>query len=241
MSEPTTYPIRAVTIDDKLYMTYIKLLKPQYAPYLASIQAVMNQYIVPYAYFAMANARGALDPTVLSTYTSSAQNKINEALGPFSVTFTLNAQGIAGGLRLLFEARKGTNVVSTDHEIKGQGPDFGPVYEQSKDIAKARWASYPEAINEANVLSILGLAQLGYERFMTEGTPTPRQQLAVLKHKIKLNAVDPVEYINRLRDSVNKYEVGYQKGVSKYSYVIKWISEGLVAAFKASKIVYEVL
>jgi hypothetical protein len=241
MSQTQAYPIRAVTIDDKMYLTYVKLLKPQYAPYLASIQAVMNQYIVPYAYFGLANARGMLDPTVLNSYTSKAQAKINEVLQPFGVTFTLNAQGITGGIKVAWEARKGTNVVGSDHEIKGQGPDFGPVYEQSKELAKARWAYYSEMLTETNVTTILGLASLGYQRFVTGTSPTPEQQLAALKHWIKIQAVDPTEYINRLKDAVDKYEQGYQYGVSKYSYIIRWVADGLVAAFKATRSVYEVL
>lgn len=241
MAQTQTYPIRAVSIDDKIYMTYAKLTKPQYAPYLASIQAVMNQYIVPYAYFAMAKARNALNLETLNTYTSKAQAKINEVLSPLGVAFTLNAQDIPEGVKVLFQASKGQNVVGGDHEIKGRGTDFGPAYEQSKDIAKLRWASYADMLTEVNVESILGLANLGYTRFVTGTNPTPEQELAAIKHMIKLSAVDPARYINRLRESVEKYATSYQYGVHKYSYISRWLSEGFVAAFKAARAVFEVL
>jgi hypothetical protein len=241
MSETVKYPIRAVTIDERVLLTYLKLVKPQYAPYLAAIQSVMNQYIVPYAYFGMASTRGTLDREVLDRYTVMAQAKINEALGIFGVAFTLSAQGTERGVKVAFEARKGDNTAKSDHEITGQGPDFGPVYGQSKDIAKARWASYPDMLNEANVRVIFDLSSMGYEYFVLGTNPTPKQQIAALKHRIKLSAVDPAMYIDRVKEAVEKYEKGYEYGVHKYSYAIRWISEGLVAAFKATKTVYHVL
>jgi hypothetical protein len=241
MSEPTTYPVRALPLDERLMLTYYKLNKPQYAPYLAAIQATMNQYIVPYAYFALAEANNQPNDAALSQYTNAANSKINEVLGVFGVSFTVTPEPITGGLRVGFRAQKGTNTAETSHEIRGQGPDFAPLYEQSKDIAKVRWDAYTKIVAPDHVVEILRLAGVGYETFMLEGTPSPRQVLAVIKHKMKLGAVDPEEYINRLKDAVGKYETGYQHGASKYSYINRWITDGLVAAVKATGAVYQVL
>jgi hypothetical protein len=241
MSGPTTYPVRALPIEERLVFTYYKLNKPQYAPYLAAIQAVMNQYIVPYAYFALAEANDQSDDTALNRYTTVANAKINEVLGVFSVTFNVAPEPITGGLRLGFRAQKGGNTAETSHEIKGQGPDFAPLYEQSKNLAKVRWEAYTRIVTEDSVREILRLAGMGYESFMLDGTPGPRQVLAVIKHKMKIGAVDPQYYINKLKDSVSKYESGYQYGVSKYSYISRWIMDGFVAAVKAAGAVYQVL
>ncbi len=241
MSQTQDYPVRAIPLDERLVTTYIKMIKPQYAPYLAAIQAVMNRYIVPYAYLALAEANDRPVEDYLERYTNTANSKINEALAIFGVNFQVTPEPISGGLKLDFTARKGGNTAETSHEITGRGPDFGPVYAQSMDIAKVRWASYTRLVTEDHVREILKLAGMGYEVFMTEGSPTARQVMAVLKHQMKLSAVDPQEYINRLRGAVDKYEVGYQHGVGKYSYISKWISDGFVAAVKATFTVYQVL
>jgi len=241
MSTTTTYPIRAVPIDVRVMLSYSKMGKPHLAPYLAAIQAVMNQYIVPYAYLAMGYREGLVDATFISQYDTKASQKITEALELFDVSFAVVGTPISGGIRVNFTATKGTTTRTGDHNITGSGPDFGPVYEQAKEIAKARWASYPELLNPTLVRQILDLANAGYERFVLGDSPTPKQQLAAIKHKIKTLAVNPTEYINRLRDAVDKYEVGYQEGVAKYSYAIRWVGDGLVAAVKAVKTVYDVL
>jgi hypothetical protein len=235
------YPVRAIPLEERLIFTYIKLTKPQYAPYLATIQSVMNQYIVPYTFFALAVAQGTPDDTLLQNYTAMAKAKINEVLAVFGVNFDVTYSHIQKGLKLTFEAQKGGNTSRAEHEIAGRGPNFGPLYAQSKDIAKVRWAAYTELVQEDRVHEILELANMGYEVFMLEGTPTPRQIMAALKHKIKLMTVDPAEYIRRLKESVDKYEYGYQHGVMKYSYISPWLSDGLVAAVKATGAVYQVL
>jgi hypothetical protein len=240
-NQVATLAIRAVPLDLRLAYAYIKLTKPQYSPYLATIQAVMNQYIVPYAYFAMIKAQNALDPELLVRYTDSAYAKINEVLRVFGVEFKLGAGEQKDKLVVTFEAVKAGRTAQDEHLFTGEGPDFGPVYEQSLGIAKVRWASYADMLNEESVRGILELANMGYEAFMTDGSPSPRRQIAILKHKLKLMAVDPQLYITRIKEAMDKYELGYQHGVQKYSYIIRWISDGLVAAFKATKTVLQVL
>jgi hypothetical protein len=222
-------------------LSYSKLNKPQYVPYLAAIQAVMNQYIVPYAYLAMGYREGLVDTTLIGQYDTKASEKITEALELFGVSFTVAGTPITDGLRVNFTATRGTSTATGDHSITGSGPDFGPVYEQAKEIAKARWTSYTELLNPTLVRQILELANTGFERFILGDSPTPKQQLAAIKHKIKILAVNPTEYINRIRDAADKYEVGYQEGVSRYSYAIRWVGDGLVAAVKAAKSVLDVL
>jgi len=241
MSQTQNYPVRAIQLSERMKLTYFKTTKPQYAPYLAAIQAVMNQYIVPYAYFALAQANGVSDEEGVSRYTNAANSKINEVLGALSVSFTVTPEAIAGGLRLSFRAQKGGDTAEERHDLTGQGPDFAPLYEQSKDIAKVRWDAYTKIVGPDQVREILRLAGMGYETFMLEGTPSPRQVLAVIKHKMKLGAVDPEHYIDRLKGAVNKYGTGYEYGVGKYSYISRWIMDGLVAAVKATEAVYRVL
>jgi hypothetical protein len=238
---PTVYPLRVVTIEERVSLTHLKMQKPQYAPYLAAIQSVMNQNIVPYAFFGMAHTRGMLDPSLLDAYTNSAESRINNVLTSLGVTFDLAAVPITGGIRVHFGATKGPNSAGSFGEINGEGPDFGPVYGQSKDIAVARWASYPELLSETDVRLILGLATEGYGRFVLGDNPTPRQQLAAIKHRLKITAVDPTQYIERLRGAVEKYGIGYELGVEKYSYVIRWVGQALRVATQAAKIVFDVL
>jgi hypothetical protein len=243
-----TYPIRVVSIEDRTYFTHVKLKKPQYIPYIPTIQATMNKYIVPYAYLAMGYVAGGVDMTTIQQYTQLAQPKISEVLNFFGASFTIEPvliydqdQQARMGLKLRMAAQKGTNAVGYDADIVGSGPDFGPLYEESKDLAIKRWEAYTKLLTESDVRSILGLAALGYELFMTEGSPTPKQQLAVVKHRLKLSSVDPNRYIDRVREVVDKYGSGYEMGVMKYSYINKWITEGLKAATKATQIVLEVL
>jgi hypothetical protein len=241
MAATPTYPVRALPIDERLILTQYKMYKPQFAPYLAAIQAVMNRFIVPYAFIAMAYTRGTYDDALVDLYTTKASESITQALNPFDVNFTIEWDEVTGGLVLDFTARKGTATAATSHEITGRGPDFGPLYEESKDIAKVRWEAYTQLLEEEHVREILRLAGMGYERFMLDDTPTARHLMAVFKHKLKLAAVDPEQYLERIRGAVEKYEQGYEYGVAKYSSISPWISDGLVAAVKASGIVYQVL
>jgi hypothetical protein len=242
------YPVRAVTIDERVYFTELKLQKPQYAPFIPAIQATMNQYIVPYSFLAHAYVRGFFDDGTIGSYTQLATSRINQVLSHFGVTFSIEPsvifdaqQGVRRGLRIKMTASKGGLTLSHTADLVGAGPDFGPVYAESKDLAVKRWKAYTEILKEQDVPNILYMAAFGYELFMTEGTPTPRQLLAAVKHKIKLTAVNPSEYIKRIREAVEKYAVGYTYGIDKYSYISRWVMEGLRAAFHATRLVLEVL
>jgi hypothetical protein len=235
------YPVRAVAVSERVYFTLLKLQKPQYAPFVAAIQATMNQHIVPYSFLAMGYAAGFVDNQLITQYTNLVQPKINEVVGVFGVEFSVQAEGIRGGLKLRLKAKKGDKEAGHEADLVGAGPDFGPLYAESKDLAKARWDAFTKMLKEQDVPSILHAAALGYEWFMLGGNPTPKQQIAVVKHKMRLAAVDPAEYVKRVREAVERYAAGYTYGISKYSYVIKWVSEGLRAAFHATRIVLEVL
>jgi hypothetical protein len=245
---PTTYPVRVVSIEDRAYFTQLKLQKPQYTPFIPAIQSTMNKYIVPYAFLAKGYVDGFVDIFLIQRYTNLVQPKINDVVSQFGVSFEVSADAIADpgtgarrGLRLSMAAAKGGTSVAHDADLVGQGPDFSPLYGESKDLAKARWEAYTRILTEPDVRMILNLAALGYELFMTEGTPTPRQQLAAVKHRMKLAAVDANYYLNAIREALDEYEAGYTAGVQKYSHISRWVMEGIRAATKATFVVLQVL
>jgi hypothetical protein len=76
---------------------------------------------------------------------------------------------------------------------------------------------------------------------MTEGSPTAKQLMAAVKHSIRLDAVEPNMYVERLKGAVEKYQVGYKYGAEKYKVVFAWVGDALRAAFYLTRDIVRVL
>jgi hypothetical protein len=222
-------------------LTQLKSQKPQYAPFVASIQAVLNESFGPLGILAYGVAGSRVTATDVNNYVSSVKSEIASKLQPLGVAFDFSASPTTGGLTLSWTATKGTNSDTGSHTITGNVEDVSDDWLQSLSIAANRFSRWVQTLDATKAKSILDAAAIGYQAFMTGGTPTAKQQMAALKHQLRIKSVDPTLYIQQLSNGVNKYQVGYQAAADKYKTVVKWVMDALVGATKATISVVKVL
>ena len=232
---------RIVPVELRLVLTQLKAQKPAYAPFIAAVQATINEAFGPLGILAYGSAGGRITAGDVSSYVNAVKPGVNSKLTPLGVSFDFAASPAAGGLSVTWTAAKGTATDSGSHTITGNVEDVSDDWAQSLAIAANRFSRWVQTLDPNKARAILDTAAAGYEAFMTGGTPTARQQMAALKHKLRIKAVDPAMYVSQLQVGATKYQVGYQNAVSKYREVAKWIMDALLAATKATISVAKVL
>jgi hypothetical protein len=234
-------PTRLIGIFDRVALTLLKESKPAYAPYIAAIQAAANEFIGPMGFLAYGVYLGKVRQDVIDQYVKAAKPKFDSVIGVLGVSADVTAYITEAFFTVRWTVSKGGNSVSNGYTIQNRGDDFSPDYLASLANAAARWARYVGNIGVEEVQVILNAAKEGYTRFMTEGTPTAKQLMAAVKHSIRLDAVDPNMYIERLKGATERYQSGYQAGAEKYKTVFAWVGDALRAAFYLTKDIVQVL
>ena len=232
---------RLVPIELRLVLTQLKAQKPAYAPFIAAVQATINEAFGPLGILAYGSAGGRITAGDVSSYVSAVKSEVNSRLTPLGVSFDFSASPVSGGISVTWTATKGTATDSGSHTITGSVEDVSDDWAESLTIAANRFGRWVQTLDPNKARAILDAATLGYEKFMTEGTPTARQQMAALKHKLRIKAVDPAFYVSQTQGAGSKYQLGYQNAVAKYREVAKWIMDALLAATKATISVAKVL
>jgi hypothetical protein len=232
---------RLVPVELRLVLTQLKAQKPQYAPFVASIQAVINEAFGPLGILAYGAAGGRVTSTDVSSYVNAVKSEVGTKLQPLGVTFDFSVSPTSGGLSVSWTATKGASSDTGSHTITGNVEDVSDDWLQSLTIAANRFSRWVQTLDAAKAKSILDAAAVGYETFMTSGTPTAKQQMAALKHKLRIKAVDPTLYVSQLQNGAAKYQTGYQAAVDKYRVVAKWVMDALLGATKATISVVKVL
>ena len=232
---------RITTVDLRLVLTQLKAQKPQYAPYLAAIQAASNEFIGPMGFLAYGIANGHLGEDVVNLYLQRAKPEFDSKIALLGVTVQLSASPTPGGLSISWAASKTGASDSGSYTIAGLTEDFSDDWIDSLTIAANRWSRFANSLTADMADKILNAAQVGYEQFMTEGTPTAKQIMAALKHKIRLLAVDRTYYVNRVREAVQRYQAGYQAGKTAYATAFKYVGDALAAATRLSVSIFRVL
>jgi hypothetical protein len=237
----TINPVRLVAVDERVALTLLKARKPEYAPYIAAIQAAANEFMAPIGFIAYGVKLGKLRQGDLNTYIMYASPAINQKLSPLGVSASFTGTVDVSGVTVSWTVSKGGNSKAGSYTITGQAPDFSGDYAESKNIAYARWTRYIQGLTPGVVDKIFEAAKQGYQDFMSEGAVGPRKAMAILKHSLRLDAVDRQFYINQVQKSADKYPIGYQYGVEKYKAVFVWVGDALRGAFYLTKDIFEVL
>jgi hypothetical protein len=232
---------RITPVELRLVLTQLKSQKPAYAPFIAAAQAIINEVFGPLGILAYGSAGGRITAGDVSSYVSAVKPEVNSKLTPLGVAFDFAANPAAGGLTVSWTAAKGASSDSGTHTITGNVEDVSDDWAQSLSIAVNRFSRWVQTLDSNKARAILDAAAVGYERFMTSGTPSGQQQMAVLKHKLRIKAVDPAFYVSQIQGAGSKYQVGYQNAVAKYRAVAKWVMDALLAATKATISVAKVL
>jgi len=232
---------RITPVELRLMLTQLKAQKPMYAPFIAAVQAVINEAFGPLGILAYGSAGGRITAADVSSYVNAVKGEVNSKLTPLGVSFDFAASPTAGGLTVSWTAAKGTTTDSGSHTITGSVEDVSDDWAESLTIAANRFSRWVQTLDPNKARAILDAAAVGYERFMTEGTPTARQQMAVLKQKLRIKAVDPAFYVSQIQGSTSKYQMGYQNAVAKYREVARWTVDALLAATRATISVAKVL
>jgi len=232
---------RIIPVELRLVLTQLKAQKPAYAPFIASVQAVINEAFGPLGILAYGAAGGRITASDVSSYVDSVKPEVGNKLQPLAVAFDFSASPASGGLTVSWTATKGAASDTGSHTITGNVEDVSDDWLQSLSIAANRFARWVQTLDATKARAILDAAAVGYEAFMTGGTPTARQKMAALKQKLRIKAVDPTMYVQRIAGSANMYQTGYQAAVDKYRTVAKWVIDALVAATKATISVAKVL
>ena len=232
---------RIVPVELRLVLTQLKAQKPAYAPFIAATQAIINEAFGPLGILAYGSAGGRITAGDVSSYVNAIKPEVNSKLTLLGVSLDFSASPAAGGLSVTWTAAKGTATDSGSHTITGNVEDVSDDWIQSLNIAVNRFSRWVQTLDPNKARAILDAAAVGYERFMTEGTPTARQQMAALKHRLRIKAVDPAFYGSQIQGATSKYQMSYQNAVAKYREVAKWIMDALLAATKATISVAKVL
>jgi hypothetical protein len=234
-------PTRLIGIDERVALTLLRERKPAYAPYIAAIQAAANEFMAPIGFIAYGVKLGKLGQSDLNIYIMYASPVINQKLSPLGVSVNFTGTVGADGVTVTWTVSKGTNSKTGSYTITGQAPDFSGDYAGSKDLAYARWTRYIQFLTPEAVDKIFEAAKQGYQDFMSEGAIGPRKAMAMIKHALRLDAVDRQFYISQVKNSAEKYPIGYQYGVEKYKTVFVWVGDALRGAFYLTKDIFEVL
>ena len=236
-----TGAVRIVRVDERLVLTELKRAKPWYAPYIAAVQAAANEFVGPMGFLAYGIAGGRIDASVLDQYVAQAKPEFDAKISPLGVATTFSASPVPGGLSVSWSVAKGTATDSGSYTIRGLTEDFSDDWADSLTLAVNRWSRFANSLTADMADKILSSAQIGYEQFMTEGTPTAQQLMAALKHKVRLSAVDRNFYVNQIKGAVQKYQSGYQEAKAKYAEVFKYVGDALYAATKLTISIFRVL
>lgn len=236
-----TGAVRIMTVDDRLVLTELKRLKPQYAPYIAAIQAASNEFVGPMGFLAYGIVGGRIDASVVNEYVGRAKTDFDAKVSPLGVAVTFSASPATGGLSVSWTAAKGAATDSGSYVIRGLAEDFSDDWADALTLAVNRWSRFVNALTPDMADKILNAAQVGYEAFMTGGTPTAEQLMASIKHKVRLSAVDRNFYVNQIKGAINRYQVGYQGAKAKYAEVFKYVGDALHAALKLTISIFRVL
>ena len=232
---------RIIPVEMRLVLTQLKAQKPAYAPFIAAAQAIVNEAFGPLGILAYGAAGGRVTASDVTNYVNAVKPEVSNKLQPLGVVFDFSASPVSGGLSVSWTATKGAASDSGSHTIAGNVEDVADDWLQSLSIAANRFSRWVQTLDSAKARAILDAAAVGYEAFMTGGTPTAKQQMAALKHKLRIKAVDQVMYVQQLQVGATKYQTGYQMAVDKYRTVAKWVIDALVAATKATISVAKVL
>ena len=166
---------------------------------------------------------------------------INQKLSPLGVNANFSGTLSADGVIITWTVSKDGRSKTGSYAVTGQAPDFSGDYAASKDLAYARWSRYIQFLTPEAVDKIFEAAKQGYQDFLSEGAAGPRKAMAMIKHALRLDAVDRQFYINQVKNSAEKYTTGYQYGVEKYKAVFAWVGDALRGAFYLTRDVFEVL
>lgn len=232
---------RIVSVNERLLLTELKRRKPQYAPYLATIQAVTNEILGPMGFLAYGIAKGAIDYDLVDRYVVEAKALIGKKLTPLGVGIDLTATPTNKGLAITWAAIKQQVTDNGSYVIQGLSEDFSDDWVESLTLAKSRWSRFVNSLTPDMADKILSAAQIGYEEFMLNESPTPKQILAVTKHKIRLLSVDRNLYVNRTKEAIQRYELGYKDAKVKYGEVMRYVGDALRAATRLTISVFKVL
>lgn len=232
---------RIVSVDERLILSELKRLKPNYAPYLAAIQAAANQFLGPLGFLAYGIAGGRIDVNAVNEYVRQAKSEFDSKISPLGVMVTFSTSPTSGGLSVSWTAAKDERTDSGSYTITGLTEDFSDDWVDSLTLAVNRWSRFVNTLTPDVADKILKAAQIGYEAFMTGGTPSAKQLMAVTKHKVRLSAVDRNFYVNQIKGAVQKYQEGYQGARAKYSEVFKYVGDALRAATRLTISVFKVL
>ena len=232
---------RLTPVELRILLTAYKEQKRTYAPFVAGVQAALNEAFGAIGVIAYGIAGGRLTQTELTQFADAVRPELQSRLSVLGVTFDFTATAAGGGVDLSWSATKGANSDSGTHQIRGNVEDFSDDYLQSLNIAVNRFARWAATVTADVADRILDAASEGYQRFMTEGTPTAKQALAALKHKLRVAAVDRNLYVSQLQGSSTKYQNGYQSGATKYQVIGRWALDGILGATKATLSVLKVL
>lgn len=240
-------PVRIVTVDDRLVLTELKRANPQYAPYIAAIQAAANEFMGPMGFLAYGIAKGNIDANAVDEYVRVAEPEFNYKIRPLGVSVQFSASPVSGGLQVSWTAVNtvsgpGTDsAVSGSYTITGLAEDFSEDWAESLALAADRWSRFVNTLTPEMADKILRAAQVGYEEFIIGRSPSPKQIMAALKHKVKLLAVDRNYYVDRIREAAERYQAGYKEAKTKYAEVFKYVGDALYAATKLTISIFKVL
>ncbi|MEM4959865.1 MAG: hypothetical protein QXX12_08365, partial [Nanopusillaceae archaeon] len=116
--------------------------------------------------------------------------------------------------------------------VSAQAPvKFTEDWSDSADLAVKRYARYTQTITADDWNAIRATAIKGYEAFIGE-SDHPRHRMAALKYAVSIGSIDPEYYLERIRESVEKYKMGYELGKMKFDYKQNVVITGLAAARK---------
>ncbi|MEM4964181.1 MAG: hypothetical protein QXT13_08545 [Pyrobaculum sp.] len=213
---------------DTVELTILRYEKPTLKYVLPGATALANQIFVAIAYADY--IRPHVHPETLDEFLGYIKSQFTKFKDYFGVNVNVyKLEEVRGGVEFNADLERSGKVnvnitVSAYTDIK-----FTEDWMASRDLAYERYKRYTQTLDEEDWIAIRDTAVLGYQAFIGE-TDNIRHKMAALKYTIAMNAVDPEYYISRLRDSVEKYKLGYQMAQIKFDRKQNVMIPGLAAA-----------
>ncbi|MEM4619803.1 MAG: hypothetical protein QW607_06265 [Desulfurococcaceae archaeon] len=223
-------PTKVYRPAESYLLTVAKIEKPGLRYVLPGVQAMANEIFVGVAYADV--ARGSVPSEVIDEYLQFLNSKLTE-FSQFGVEVS-NNEIIPGRAGIIVEATlKGKGGERTFSEtVSANAPvKFTEDWAESVDIAAKRYARYTQTLTAEDWNAIRETAVRGYQSFIGEAV-SPKHRMAVIKHAIGLGSVDPEYYLQRIRESVEKYKMGYEMAKMKFDRKQNVVIAGLAAARK---------
>ncbi|MEM4819397.1 MAG: hypothetical protein QXQ91_03730 [Nanopusillaceae archaeon] len=223
-------PTKIYKPSESYLLSIAKIEKPGLRYVLPAVQAISNEVFVNVAYIDVVKSK--VPPDVVEHYLEYVVRKLAD-VSQFGVqvsnaVFRPTRSGVDTEVKLV--GKSGEQIFK--YLVSAQAPvKFTEDWADSMDLAAKRYARYTQTITAEDWDAIKTTAIRGYEAFIG-GSNNPRHQIAALKYIVGIDSIEPEYYLQRIRESVERYKMGYESGKVKFDYKQNIVIAGLAAARK---------